>query len=43
MKVVSILIVHPADALACNLILAPENEDENVTFDVEPISVVELS
>jgi hypothetical protein len=42
-KVASIFIVHPADADACNNILAPENDDENVTLDVEPISVVAKS
>jgi hypothetical protein len=42
-KVANIFTVHPADADVCNNILPPENEDENVTLVVEPISVVAKS
>ena len=36
------MIVHPAEPLACILMLAPENEDENTIFDVEPMDLVEV-
>ena len=43
MKVANIFTVHPADALACSCILAPEKEDVNLKVVVDPRSVVEVS